>query len=71
MLIVIIHSLLPFDSDAHNTLYELKKENPLIRCMVENEFSLIPPKIPIVTTLFCKQIESMNDKALKLNMKIS
>lgn len=29
------------------------------------------PKIPIVTTLFCKQIHSMNNKSLKLYMKIS
>lgn len=27
MLIMIIHSFLPFDLDAHNTLYELKTKN--------------------------------------------
>lgn len=29
------------------------------------------PKILVVTTLFCKQIQSMNNKPLKLYMKIS
>lgn len=47
MLIMIIHGLLPFDLDAHNTLYELKKEQSLIRGMAENKLSFFLLKYPL------------------------
>lgn len=53
MLIAIIHGFLPFDLDAHNTLYELKKEEPLIRCVVQ-KFSFFLLKY-LLSTLFCNK----------------